>query len=56
MEYLVRMITPPGGLVLDPFAGSGSTGVAAVRLGFKFIGIERESEYCEIARKRLESA
>ena len=55
MEYLVRMITPPNGVVLDPFTGSGSTGVAALKLGFQFIGIEREAEYLEIARKRIES-
>lgn len=54
MEYLVRMITPPGGIVLDPFMGSGTTGCAAVKLGFQFIGIEREPEYLEIARKRIE--
>lgn len=55
MQYLVRLVTPPGGIVLDPFAGSGSTGVAAKREGFDFVGIERESEYVETARKRLES-
>ena len=54
MEYLIKLITPPGGVVLDPFMGSGSTGVAAKSLGFKFIGIEREAEYVEIARRRLE--
>lgn len=53
MEYLVRMITPPGGIVLDPFMGSGSTGVAAKRLGFEFIGIEMNDEYVEIAEKRI---
>ncbi len=56
MEYLCKLITPPGGTVLDPFAGSGSTGVAAVGLNFKFIGIEREKEYCEIANKRIAHA
>ncbi len=56
MRYLIRLITPPGGTVLDPFAGSGSTGVAAVQEGFKFIGIEREAEYVEIARARLRHA
>ncbi len=53
MEYLIGMITPPNGTVLDPFMGSGSTGVAAKRLGFKFIGIEREQEYHAIAEARI---
>ena len=52
MAWLVRLVTPPGGIVLDPFAGSGSTLVAARREGFGFIGIEREAEYLEIARAR----
>lgn len=56
MEYLCKLICPPGGTVLDPFAGSGSTGVAAFRLGFKFIGIEMSEEYAEIAKRRLEHA
>lgn len=56
MEYLCKLITPPGGVILDPFLGSGTTGVAAKRLGFQFIGIERESEYLEIARRRIEHA
>lgn len=55
MEYLIKLITPPNGTVLDPFMGSGSTGVAAKRLGFNFIGIEREAEYVEIAEKRIEA-
>lgn len=54
MRYLCRLITPPGGTVLDPFMGSGSTGCAAVSEGFKFIGIEREFEYCDIATKRIQ--
>jgi DNA modification methylase len=54
MEYLCRLVTPPGGIVLDPFMGSGTTGCAAVKLGFQFIGIEREEEYLEIARRRIE--
>jgi hypothetical protein len=54
MQYLITLITPPNGTVLDPFAGSGSTGVAALRSGFKFIGIERELEYTSIAKARLE--
>lgn len=53
MEYLVRMITPPNGVCLDPFMGSGTTGIAAKNLGFKFIGIEREAEYVAIAEKRI---
>ncbi len=53
MAWLVRLITPPGGIVLDPFAGSGSTCVAVRREGFFFIGIEQELEYVEIARKRV---
>jgi site-specific DNA-methyltransferase (adenine-specific) len=54
MRYLCRLVTPPGGVVLDPFMGSGSTGKAAVLEGFRFIGIEREAEYLEIARGRIE--
>lgn len=53
MEWLVRLVTPPGGVVLDPFVGSGTTGIAAVRHGFGFIGIEREPEYYDIARARI---
>ncbi len=56
MRYLCRLVTPPGGLVLDPFMGSGSTGRAALLEGFRFIGIEREAEYIEIARARIDSA
>lgn len=55
MAYLCRLITPPNGTILDPFTGSGSTGVAALREGFKFIGIELNPEYAEIARKRIEN-
>jgi len=54
MAYLVRLVTPKGGTVLDPFMGSGSTGKAAVREGMDFIGIEREDEYMEIAKTRIE--
>jgi DNA modification methylase len=56
MRYLCRLVTPPGGVVLDPFMGSGSTGKAAILEGFQFVGIEREAEYCEIAKARIESA
>jgi len=55
MAYLIRLVTPKGGIVLDPFMGSGSTGKAAVREGMDFIGIERETEYFEIAKSRIES-
>lgn len=53
MSYLINMITTPNGIVLDPFAGSGSTGVAAVQNGFDFIGIEQNPEYIQIAEKRI---
>jgi site-specific DNA-methyltransferase (adenine-specific) len=56
MRYLCRLVTPPGGTVLDPFMGSGSTGKAAVLEGFDFIGIEREAEYMAIAKARIEHA
>ena len=52
MEYLIKMITPPHGIVLDPFMGSGSTGVAAKRLGYEFIGFELDPEYFKIAEAR----
>ena len=54
MKYLCRLITPPGGTVLEPFMGSGSTGIGAIKEGFDFIGIEREEEYFEIAKSRIE--
>jgi site-specific DNA-methyltransferase (adenine-specific) len=53
MRYLCRMVTPPGGTVLDPFTGSGSTGRGAVLEGFNFIGCELSPEYAEIARARI---
>lgn len=56
MRWLCRLITPPGGTVLDPFAGSGSTGVACLAEGFRFIGFEREAEYMAIAKKRIAGA
>ena len=54
MRYLCRLVTPPNGIVLDPFTGSGTTGCAATLEGFGFVGIEREAEYAEIARRRVE--
>ena len=56
MRYLCRLVTPPVGLILDPFAGSGTTGVAARIEGFPFIGIERDVGYCAIARARIAHA
>lgn len=56
MEYLCRLITPPGGVVLDPFMGSGTTGIAATKEGFNFIGIEKSDEYLPIAKARIEHA
>ena len=56
MQWLCRLITPPHGVVLDPFAGSGTTGVACIREGFDFIGIEQDNDYCVIARARLDHA
>jgi len=56
MRYLCRLVTPPGGVVLDPFMGSGSTGKAAMMEGFRFVGIELNPEYIEIARARIEHA
>jgi site-specific DNA-methyltransferase (adenine-specific) len=56
MQYLVRMVTPPEGTVLDPFCGSGSTGVAAILEGFRFVGIELSDEYADIADARIASA
>jgi len=54
MLYLIRLITPNGGTTLDPFMGSGSTGKAAVRGGFDFIGMEMETDYMEIAKARIQ--
>ena len=56
MRYLCRLVTPPGGIVLDPFMGSGSTGKAAMLEGFGFIGIEREPAYHAIASRRIRQA
>ena len=56
MRYLCRLVTPPGGLIVDPFAGSGSTGKAATLEGFQFIGFELDPQYAAIANARLEAA
>tara|TARA_R110000868_G_C10822281_1_gene758703 strand:- start:143 stop:1108 length:966 start_codon:yes stop_codon:yes gene_type:complete len=55
MRYLCRLVTQPGGVVFDPFMGSGSTGKAAKREGFSFIGIERDEAYFEIAKRRIDN-
>jgi site-specific DNA-methyltransferase (adenine-specific) len=55
MRQLVKICTP-GGTILDPFAGSGSTGVAALAEGYSFTGIEQSAEYAAIARERLDEA
>lgn len=56
MQYLCRLITPPNGIVLDPFMGSGSTGKAAMYEGFRFIGIDLDAEYCAISEARIQFA
>jgi len=53
MQYLVKMITPPNGIVLDPFCGSGTTGVACKLDGFNFVGLEQDSDYSKIAEARI---
>jgi site-specific DNA-methyltransferase (adenine-specific) len=55
MKYLIKLVTPKNGIVLDPFNGSGSTGMAAVSLGHEYVGIELESRYCEISKKRIQA-
>ena len=56
MKYLIKMVAPKGALVLDPFMGSGSTGVAAIQIGRNFFGIEKEEEYFNYAKNRIETA
>jgi site-specific DNA-methyltransferase (adenine-specific) len=53
LEYLIKLVTPKGGVVMDCFMGSGSTGIAANNLGFRFLGIEKEQEYFDIAKQRI---
>lgn len=55
MLYLIKLVTPKGGTVLEPFMGSGSTGKAAIRGGYDFVGIEKEEEYLKIAKARIEN-
>lgn len=56
MSWLCRLITPPGGVLLDPFAGSGTTGIACMKNSFRFIGIEKEPEYYAICEARISAA
>jgi site-specific DNA-methyltransferase (adenine-specific) len=56
MRYLVKLVTPQGGLVLDPFMGSGSTGKACMLEGMRFIGMELSEEYVKIAEARIKHA
>ena len=56
MRWLCRLVTPPGGTILDPFLGSGTTACAAILEGFDVIGIEREAEYVKIAEGRIAMA
>jgi site-specific DNA-methyltransferase (adenine-specific) len=56
MEYLIKLITQPNGVVLDPFMGSGTTGIAAKKNGFRFIGMEMQTEYMAIAENRIKGA
>ena len=56
MRHLCRMVTPPGGIVLDPFMGSGSTGKAAMLEGFRFMGCELDPDYMTIAEARIRAA
>jgi site-specific DNA-methyltransferase (adenine-specific) len=55
MKYLVRLVTPANGRVLDPFNGSGSTGMACVELGYDYVGVELDENYVEIAEKRIKA-
>lgn len=55
MQWVLELATKPGDVVLDPFCGSGTTGVACIRLGRRFIGIERDAKYADVARERLEA-
>lgn len=55
MQYLVRLVTPPNGIILDPFIGSGTTCLACIKENFNYIGFELDSTYCEIANKRIEN-
>ena len=55
MKYLIKLVTPPNSRVLDPYTGSGSTGMAAVELGHQFIGCELDPDYVAIAERRIQA-
>jgi site-specific DNA-methyltransferase (adenine-specific) len=55
MQYLARLVTPPNGIVLDPFNGSGTTGIACKLEGFRYVGLEQDAEYCKIAQSRIDN-
>jgi site-specific DNA-methyltransferase (adenine-specific) len=55
MRYLCKLITPPNGIILDPFCGSGTTGIGAKMEGFNFVGLEQDADYCKIANARIEA-
>ena len=55
MQYLVKLVTPVGGIVLDPFNGSGTTGIACKLEGFDYIGVELDEEYCKLSEARIEA-
>ena len=56
MKYLIKLVAPQGAHILDPFAGSGSTGMAAKEMGYKFTGIEMDKNYCDIAKRRIDAS
>jgi DNA modification methylase len=56
MEYLITLITPPNGIVLDPCIGSGTTAIACINTGRNFIGFELDKHYCDIANERIQKA
>ena len=56
LRYLAKMVTPPGGVILDPFAGSGSMGIAAHLEGFRFLGVEKDPKTADLARRRISAA
>jgi len=56
MRWLVRLVTPPGGIVLDPFNGSGTTGIAAIQEGMRYLGIEISPDYAQLAERRIAHA